>query len=434
MNALERMLDEFDAHASQTAPSAARMAAALALRAQGLPTRRDENWHYANLRALESVERFGPEAPSVASSVASPATALPQLPAPLEGYSRLLFVDGRLWSGSPWPAAAGITRLPFEASVAAEPAAPFSTSGDGRLGLTARLFAPEALALRLTGTVALEIISVSTSAASGCYTDLVLEIAADAQVALVEQRLTAPASSATPTQPTAIDAHNLRLRLESGASLVHTRLQQTADHVVQHDSLGAIVGERASYRLRQVTAGGASARSTVQVQLAGREAAFDLRALAAARGTQVADAQFTILHEAPGTRSEQMFRGIASDRAHVACSADVQVAATARGARVQQSLRGLIGGKGAEVDLRPRLTINTDEIQATHGATTGRLDENLLFYLLSRGLDEAAARSLLKWAFLGEALGGIDPPALRRAAGLAVAAQLSDAPAAELLQ
>jgi Fe-S cluster assembly protein SufD len=101
---------------------------------------------------------------------------------------------------------------------------------------------------------------------------------------------------------------------------------------------------------------------------------------------------------------------------------------------VHQSLRGLIDGKGAEVDLRPRLTINTNEIQATHGATTGRLDEDLLFYLLARGIDEPGARSLLKWAFLGEALGAIDPPALRRAAGFAAAARLSDAPAQELLQ
>ena len=431
MNALERMLDEFDAlgaQAPQPAPSAARSAAAQALRAQGLPTRRDENWHYANLRALEGVARFGP--------LALPALPLLPLPEPLEGYSRLLFVDGRLSAGSSWPVASGITRLPFEESVAAEPAAPFATNGDGRLGLVARLFAPEALALRLSGTVSLEIISVSTLAAAGCYTDLVVEIAAGAQVALVERRLTAPAQhgAAKAAAATAIDAHNLRLRLETSASLVHTRLQQTADHVVQQDTLAAIVGARAVYRLRQVTAGGASARSSVQVQLAGREAAFHLRALAAARGTQVADAQFTVLHEAPGTRSDQMFRGIASDRAQVSCSADVQVMATAPGARVQQSLRGLIDGKGAEVNLRPRLTINTDDIQATHGATTGRLDEDLLFYLLARGLEAATARSLLKWAFLGEALGAVEPPALRRDAGLAAAAQLSDAPAMELLQ
>ena len=141
-----------------------------------------------------------------------------------------------------------------------------------------------------------------------------------------------------------------------------------------------------------------------------------------------------MLHEAPGTKSDQLFRGIASDRAHIACSADVQVLPGAPGSRVLQSLRGLIDGKGAEVNLRPRLTINTDDIQAAHGATTGRLDEDLLFYLLSRGLEPVAARSLLKWAFLGEAFGAIEPPALRRAAQLAAAARLGDAPATELLQ
>jgi Fe-S cluster assembly protein SufD len=97
-------------------------------------------------------------------------------------------------------------------------------------------------------------------------------------------------------------------------------------------------------------------------------------------------------------------------------------------------LRGLIDGKGAEVNLRPRLTINTDDIQAAHGATTGQLDEALLFYLLSRGLAPSAARSLLKWAFLSETLASVAPPALRKAAEWAVAAGLSDAPAAELLQ
>ncbi len=425
MNTLDRMLGEFAARPA-AAQSAARAAAAQALRAAGLPTRRDENWHYANLRALEHLGTFQ-SAPRETSGV--PLTR----PEPLQGYHRLVLVDGRLSSDTTWPANPGITRRPFEAAVAAEAPMAFATSGDGRLGLTARLFAPEALALRLSGHAAVEVISISTPALTGCYTDFVIDIAAGAQVSLVERRLTAFDAGVAPAEATAIDGHNLRLRIESSASLTHTRLQQTADHVVQHDTLAATVGENAMYRLRQVTAGGASARSSAQVQLAGRDAKFDLRAVTAARETQVADSQFTILHDAPGTRSDQVFRGIASDRAHVACSADVLVAATATGARVQQSLRGLIDGKGAELDLRPRLTINTNDIQATHGATTGRLDENLLFYLLARGIDELAARSLLKWAFLGEALGAIDPPALRRAAGLAAASRLSDAPATELL-
>lgn len=431
MSALERLLGEFDAQAAGAAapaPAAVRLAAASALRAQGLPTRHDENWHYADLRALEGVSTF---------AAPPPMAALPPLPEPLEGFTRLVLVDGRLQDGGRGPEAPGITRLPFDAAVTAEPAAAtasaaaFATGGDGRFGLVARLFAPEPLALRLRGTVAIEIVSIASTASANVHTDLSIDIAPGAQVTLVERRLTA---SARAPAVAAIDAHNLSLRLANGAALLHARLQQTADHVAQQDTLLATVAEGASYRLRQLAAGGASARSSAQVLLAGRAAAFELRALSAARGTQVADAQFTVLHEAPETRSDQLFRGIASDRAHVSCSADVQVAGGAPGARVQQSLRGLIDGKGAAVNLRPRLTINTDAVQAAHGATTGRLDEDLLFYLLARGLEPVTARSLLKWAFLGEALGAFDPPALRRAAGLAAAAQLSDAPSLELLQ
>jgi len=429
MSALDRMLEAFAAQPAG-ARSAARAAAAKALRAAGLPTARDENWHYANLRTLEHA---GNALGIAAVPAGAPRSSL-SLPESPQAHHRLLLIDGRLAADTAWPTASGITRLPFEAAVAADPPTAFSTDGDGRLGLTARLFAPEPLALQLSQHAALEIISISTTDFAGCYTDIVIGVEAGAQVSLIERRMTAVADGQARADADAIDGHNLQLRIARGACVTHTRLQHTGDPVVQHDTLAVTVGEQATYRLRHMTAGGASARSSVQVRLAGRDSAFDLRAVTAAKGAQVADAQYTILHEAPGTKSDQLFRGIASDRAHVACSADVQVAGTATGARVQQSLRGLIDGKGAEVDLRPRLTIHTNEVQATHGATTGRLDETLLFYLLSRGIDEPSARSLLKWAFLGEALGAIEPPALRRAAGLAVAARLSDAPATELLQ
>jgi Fe-S cluster assembly protein SufD len=86
----------------------------------------------------------------------------------------------------------------------------------------------------------------------------------------------------------------------------------------------------------------------------------------------------------------------------------------------------LIEGARAEIDLRPRLEINTDDVRAQHGATTGQLDENLLFYLLARGIDPATARALLKWAFLGDVLRAIELPALRSAAERSAAGQLPD--------
>ncbi len=64
----------------------------------------------------------------------------------------------------------------------------------------------------------------------------------------------------------------------------------------------------------------------------------------------------------------------------------------------------MLAGTGAEIDLRPQLEILTDEVRASHGATTGALDENMRFYLLSRGLDPDTARALLEWAFLEDAV------------------------------
>jgi Fe-S cluster assembly protein SufD len=421
MSALARILADFDA---QPAPPAARRSAAQALREHSLPTRHDENWRYANLRALENVRQFLP------APAPEPASALPALPPPLPGYERLVFIDGRLHQGASAAALGRLTQLPAERL--GDGAMAFENAGDGRFALIARMFAPQPLALQVSGTMALEVISV-VSATTPHYTELSVELGPGARLELVERSCGGAVVDPGP-DVSALGCSSLRLRLGAGSQLTHTRLQQTTGPALLYETLSARLAERASYQLRHLAAGGATTRNSIQVQLQGREASVDIRALAAAQGTQYADALYTVLHEAPATRSELLFRGIASERAHVACSADVQVSAAAPGSRVHQSLRGLIDGKGAEVNLRPRLTINTDDIQAAHGATTGRLDEDLLFYLLSRGLAPAAARSLLKWAFLSETLGSVGPQPLRKAAELAVAARLSDAPAAELLQ
>ena len=73
----------------------------------------------------------------------------------------------------------------------------------------------------------------------------------------------------------------------------------------------------------------------------------------------------------------------------------------------QQSCRGLLLSPTAEIDTRPQLEIHTDEVKCAHGATTGRLDPDMLFYMLSRGLDRETAQSLLVFAFLADVLTGM---------------------------
>src|SRR5207253_7582422 len=113
-------------------------------------------------------------------------------------------------------------------------------------------------------------------------------------------------------------------------------------------------------------------------------------------------------------RSLQNFRGIAAGRARSAFNSKVVVKSGARGAHSQQSLRGLLAGAEAEIDVRPQLEIYTDDVRCAHGATAGKLDDEMLFYLLARGLDRATAQRLLKWAFLEDVVAKIEVPELRR--------------------
>ena len=80
----------------------------------------------------------------------------------------------------------------------------------------------------------------------------------------------------------------------------------------------------------------------------------------------------------------------------------------------------------AEINARPQLEINVDDVQCRHGATTGTLDDNQLFYLRSRGLDEAAARALLTFAFCRDVIGRVPLAPVRDAAEALVAGALPD--------
>jgi Fe-S cluster assembly protein SufD len=102
------------------------------------------------------------------------------------------------------------------------------------------------------------------------------------------------------------------------------------------------------------------------------------------------------------------------------------VAAGAVHADSQQSCRGLLLSPTAEIDLRPQLEIHTDEVRCAHGATVGRLDPDMLFYMLSRGLDRDTAQSLLVYAFLADVLTGMSVASARGAIEAILITQLPD--------
>ena len=133
-----------------------------------------------------------------------------------------------------------------------------------------------------------------------------------------------------------------------------------------------------------------------------------------------------VTHAAPNTQSTQTARGIASDSSRVIFNSKVIVNARSVNAQSQQSFRGLLLSPTAEIDSRPQLEIHADEVKCAHGATTGRLDPDMLFYMLSRGIDRDIAQSLLVYAFLSDVLTDMSVPSARSSIESALIAQLPD--------
>ncbi len=147
--------------------------------------------------------------------------------------------------------------------------------------------------------------------------------------------------------------------------------------------------------------------------LQGPGAHVSLDGLLAPLGTQHLDAHTSIDHAAPHTTSEENYRGIAGGRGRGVFNGKVIVRPGAQKTDARQSSRNLLLTPGAEIDTKPELEIYANDVKCSHGATTGQLDAAALFYLRSRGLDEAAARTLLIRAFAESILKSIGSPAVR---------------------
>jgi Fe-S cluster assembly protein SufD len=144
----------------------------------------------------------------------------------------------------------------------------------------------------------------------------------------------------------------------------------------------------------------------------------------ALRGRQHADTHLDVRHAARNTISDVLWRGVADERARGVFHGAITVAAGADGADANLSNKNLLLSPHAEIDTQPVLEIYADEVKAAHGATVGKLDEQAMFYLRTRGLPPDAARHLLIAAFCGTALSDVAPPVLREHLSAMLASRL----------
>jgi Fe-S cluster assembly protein SufD len=198
-----------------------------------------------------------------------------------------------------------------------------------------------------------------------------------------------------------------------GGSLAHVKLQDDSLEATHVAALGIELGKRAKYRGALLQVGAKLARHEVLAILAGEEAEFVLDGATLAVGTQHIDNTTRIIHRAPRCDSRQLFKTVLDEQGHGVFQGTVFVERTAQKTNAHQLSRALMLSDRAAMDNKPELEIYADDVKCGHGATIGDIDGDALFYLKSRGIDDATARRLLIEAFLGEVAERVEVQALR---------------------
>lgn len=159
--------------------------------------------------------------------------------------------------------------------------------------------------------------------------------------------------------------------------------------------------------------GGGLVRNNVHPVLAGEGGECLINGLFVGGGVQHLDNYMLVEHASPHCSSRQFYNGILDGHAHGVFHGRIIVHKDAQKTDAKQTNRNLLLSDDALIDTKPQLEIYADDVKCTHGATIGQVEENALFYMRSRGIDEASARRLLLLAFANECLDRIKSLPLR---------------------
>jgi Fe-S cluster assembly protein SufD len=397
-----------------------------ALLARGLPDRRDENWKYLDHARIAGYD-FG-RAPSAAADAA----ALAPLLLPLAGAPRVVLLDGRYAPAlsDALPAGAGVEVADLSALVERDPDGALSRlrapgdDPDERYALLAEAFAGGGVLVRAAPGSApahpLYVVHAATAAEPAVHqARLAIEAGRGARLAVVEHFVTLGAAAA-------LGNLAAEATLAQDAELVHVRLHGHAAAAAQVETWDLRLAAGSRYVQHLLALGGRVLRSNLAVALEGAGSACRLDGLFLADGDRQVDLLTRVAHHGTATVTAQECRGIAAGRGRGAFNGRIDVHRTARGANASQSSRNLLLTPLAEINARPQLEIQVDEVQCRHGATTGSLDPGQLFYLESRGIDPATARALLTFAFCRDLIARVPYGPVRDAAEALVAGSLPD--------
>ena len=384
---------------------------------EGLPHRRVEEWKYTDLRALMRDAKPLAAVPDAAAKVRAK-DALAMLAA-IEAR-RVVFVDGALV-----PELSDLSSL--EAGLTIRSMAQALAAGDrDLLAHLGRIVPTDDVAVALNTAFMGDgaVIHVAQGAAlvqpihlvfvnaggepASVFARSLVVIEKGARAMLVESHIGSTASE---------DQVNTVLELKVGdeVHVDHIKITGAGAGALHVSTLIAAIGAHARFNEFLFTTGGAVVRNQVFVRFDGEGTIAGIRGASLLKGRQHADTTLVADHAAADCTSREVFKSVLDEEGRSVFQGKIIVRRHAQKTDAKMATHALLLSETAEADNKPELEIFADDVQCGHGATSGALDQDLLFYLKARGIPAKEAQALLIQAFVGEAVEGIEHAGLRDA-------------------
>ena len=355
----------------------------------GLPTRRIEAWKYTDLRTL--VRDLAPLSETVGDA---------QRPeARIDGAHQIVMIDGIVSAGqSDLPA--GVTLTPF-AEALAEGALTLKGEDhpDRTIDAWNAAFVRDGYALKIdegtTLETPLELVFLRSGSASQAHARVAVTIGKDARATITERHLS---PDTVATQSSAVTSYTLG----EGATLDLLRLQKEGNEALHLGEVSIDLAANAEAKLLHLVAGAKVMRTDTRATFSGEGARFDVAGISMTADRQHADLTLYVDHLVPHCESTETFKSVIDDAAKGIFQGKIVVAPDAQKTDAQMAVNTLLLSETADMVAKPELEIFADDVSCAHGATCGDIDEDLMFYLLARGIPTNQARKLLLQAFLSE--------------------------------
>jgi Fe-S cluster assembly protein SufD len=392
---------------------------------RGLPHRRVEEWKYTDLRAL--MREAKPLAPPPDAAAKARAKSAGTLAGDVE-CRRIVFVNGAFVPELSDLAncESGLTiRSMAQALAAGDPLVTahlgkVNAVDDVAVALNTAFMGDGALIHVAAGSAIdrpLHLIFVGPDAAAAMFTRSLLVVEKGARVMLIESH----EGAAGPDYQV-----NAALELVVGdeAHVDHVKIVGEGANALHLSTLMVSIGARARFNAFTFTTGAAVVRNQIFLRFDGEGSVCGIRGATLLKGRQHVDHTLVADHVAVGCQSRELFKCVLDGESRGIFQGKIIVRPKAQKTDAKMMTNALLLSENAEADHKPELEIFADDVQCGHGATTGALSQDLLFYLKARGIPQKEAEALLIQSFVGEAIEGIEHAGLREVLMEAVAAWL----------